>query len=282
MAKTIKEWFDIIDAEKQLMNELQNLQPQIDNAQTLLDDLSSPSKVSEHRLWIWLTAVAAWLMEVLFDRHKSEVNAIIDIRQFGTLPWYREQCLAYQHGDSLVWINNRFSYATDNPDARIIGYAAAVNGNSAVIIKVAKDSNGPVKLTNSELVSFTSYINQIQPPGVGIIIYSLDADLLKIEIDVYYDALVLYGNGEKISDSSYPVLLAIDNYLSGNEFAGKFDLVSLIDAIQLADGVRKPYIVSCEAKESTGVVWQAITRAYEPVAGYMSLNTLTINYIPYV
>jgi hypothetical protein len=283
MSKNITEWFDLLEAEKQNMPELAQLQPSIDSSQQLLSELSSTSKVAEHRLWMWLTAVAAWLLETLFDRHKKEVESIIDRRQFGTIPWFREISLAYQHGDTLVWINNRYLYASDVAASRIIKYAAADNSVQSVLLKVAKQVSGsPAKLSAIELAAFEAYIKLVQPPGVSVQVYSTDADLMQIELDVYYDALLMSSDGTLITDNTKPVEIALQGYLNNIEFNGRLDLVSLVDSLQAAPGVMKPYVVLCNAKSASASVWTPVSRQYISAAGYLAIDLLTINYIAYV
>ena len=71
MARTIQQIYDAIITEKQNMTALNALQPSVDNAQTLLSDASSSSKVAAWRLLFWVVAAAIYLHEVIFDKHKA-------------------------------------------------------------------------------------------------------------------------------------------------------------------------------------------------------------------
>jgi hypothetical protein len=277
--KSIKEWFDYIETERQTMTELSALQPAIDNSNTLLSDLSK-SKVADHRIWIWISAVLAWTLDALFETHKQEVEQIIIESRFGTLPWYKEMTLRFQHGDSLIWINNQFSYSQLVESMKIVKYASASALLETVLIKAAKQvNNEPVPLTPVELDSLKAYWSKMQPPGQNVQIVSSDADKLGIDMTIYYDAQKLTSSGEGILSGLKPVEIAIQQYLNGIEFSGIFDVNELIDMVQTADGVKRPYINLIEYKPQGSAVWIPITRFAEPSAGYFAIDTVTINYI---
>ncbi len=74
MARTVKEIYNEMVLEKQSMSTLNGLHPGIDNAQTLLTDLTTQSKVTIWRLLFFVTAVGIWIHEKLFDKHKEEIE----------------------------------------------------------------------------------------------------------------------------------------------------------------------------------------------------------------
>jgi len=65
MARTIEIIYNAIIAEKQAQSELNALQPAIDDAQTLLADLTSASKVAAWRLQAWTNSLSNWIHQQL-------------------------------------------------------------------------------------------------------------------------------------------------------------------------------------------------------------------------
>jgi len=97
MTRTPDEIYESYYTELQNQNALGDLVPQADDAQTLLADISTPSKVAEHRIQLRTFSFFSWMMEVLFDAHKDEVQAIADANKFGTRRWWSALLKKYQH-----------------------------------------------------------------------------------------------------------------------------------------------------------------------------------------
>jgi len=285
MARSITEIYDSIVLEKSNQTQLQALQPNIDNSQNLLQDLSSPSKVANWRLFYWVTAVAIWVLEKLFDNHVIEINDKLNSKIPGTPQWYKEQALIFQYGDNLTFIDNKFQYATVDDTKKVVDKCAIVEQNGLVIVKTAKDNNGNLEpLSSQEHTAFMSYMNKIKFAGTKINFINDNADMLKIAYNIYYNPLVLAPNGSLLSDSSiFPVEDAINDYLSNLEFNGDLVLSRLTDKIQLAPGVEDQELITAEAKYGS-FSYQPINVKYSSNAGYMiidpafPLNT-QLNYI---
>jgi hypothetical protein len=60
------------------------------------------SKASLENIIFYIVAVSIWALEVLFDRHKEEVQAYIDDMKPHSLRWYVNKAKAYRHGYTLV------------------------------------------------------------------------------------------------------------------------------------------------------------------------------------
>lgn len=244
--RTTQEIYDAMIIEKQANINLNVLQPNIDDAQTLLTDLGTNSQVAEWRLWVWLVAMATSTLESLWAVFKTEIESISNIH-YGTIPWYRVVSLEYQHGDSLVFVDNMFQYSPIDLTNRIIQKAAAEQIPGTVIVKVAKA--GGIPLTTIENTAFSAYIDSISPPGINTTIISQIPDEMKIAADVYYDPLVLAADGSLLSDASvFPVEDAITNYIDNIDFNGELIITNLQDAMQLAEGVDNPVINTVETK----------------------------------
>ncbi len=280
MARTIAEIYNQIAAEKATLTELQNLQPAIDDAQTLLNDLTSTSKVGAWRIFAFVIAVAIWVHEKLWDAFKSEVDAIVAAAIPGTARWYRNMCLLFQFGDTMIYQNYKFQYDPVDPDKQIIARASATEQGGDVLLKVAKETNGvPEKLTTEELEAFSTYIAKIKFAGTWCNVVSADPDLLNITMQVYYDASLISASGELLSDTSVkPVEDAVNNYLASLPWDGVFMNNALIDSVQAAVGVSDVVLTTTQAKANAATTFNTIARTYRTVAGYMIANQLNITY----
>lgn len=284
MAHSPSYWYDIMIAEKQTLSNLQDLQPAIDSSQQLMTDLGTSSKVVRWRLSFWIVATAAYGFELAFDAFIALLEIISQKSRFGTLTWYANKSLEYQHGDSLVWQNNNYEYPTLNPTAQIIKRVATQEAGPTVIIKVAKLSGStPEKLTATEKTAFESYMNFIKAAGIVLNIISDDPDLLKLQVNVKFNPLVLSTTGELLSSpGTFPVNDAINAFIGNLPFNGVFELCDLVDSIQSATGVVAAYIPYAEAKYGA-FPYAQISERYIPNAGYLVIdstdpNALTINY----
>lgn len=289
MARTIAEIYLSIVAEKNNQPTINALQPTIDNEQTLLNDLSSTSKVAVWRLFAYIISVAIWTHENLWDLFKAAIEALIAGAYSGTTRWYQQQALLFQFGDSLTWINNKFQYSVIDATKQIIKRSAAIETGGAVIIKVAKLVGGlPVKLNANEFAAYQAYLAQIKFAGTNISSISYDPDLLKLTLNIVYNPLVLASDGSLLSDSGiFPVEDAIKAYIAGIVWDGTFNLTKLIDAAQAAQGVVDPILTLAEGKAYNGASFGTITQNYQSVAGYMVVDPAnplsgTLTYTPNV
>ena len=176
MSRTISVIYDEIMAEKHSMEQLSALQPDEDTAQTMLTELTSTSKVAVWRLWAWLISVAIWTHEMLWDALKAEIDAIVDAAIPGTAKWYREQVLAYQHGDELETIGNKIQYAGIIEAAQIIKQCSVEEYGGQLKIKVAKADNVP--LATLESGGLAAYLAEVKFAGTALLIISDAADKL--------------------------------------------------------------------------------------------------------
>lgn len=280
MNRTIIEIYNEIAAEKAAMAELQGLQPEIDDAQTLLADLTSTSKVAVWRLFAFVVAVAIWTHEKLWDVFKADVDEIVAAAIPGTARWYRNICLLFQYGDSMIYNDYKFQYDPIDVSKQIIKRASATEQGGDVLLKVAKEVNSlPVKLTNDELDAFRSYIAKIKFAGTWCNVISADADLLNVTIQVYYNASLINASGELLTDTSLkPAEDAINNYLASLPWDGIVKTSALVDAVQAATGVSDVVLIQVFAKANEATEYSAINRTYRTVAGYIVANSINITY----
>lgn len=295
MARTFKEIYDSLIIEKQSQSTLNALQPNIDDSQTLLSDVTSPSKVADWRLWLCVVAAAMMVHEQLWDVAKSVLQDIADRAVAGTTRWYQEQCFKFQYGDPLQWINGTYQYSPIDESKQIIKRAAVTEASGTVVIKVAK-LNGTTVVpldyptpspVGAEYIAFKAYIHQIKYAGTATLIVSSDADLLKVGYKIYYDPLVLKANGESLAiPGTYPVEDAINTYITNLPFNGELQLSSLTDAVQAVAGVGDAVLLVAEYKYGANP-YIAINDTYNSYAGYMNIDPMfplnsLITYVPNV
>lgn len=277
MARTILEIYDAIIAEKETGTQLQDLTPDPETSTQLLSDLSSGSKVAIWRLWAYITAVAIYAHEVIFDIFKEEVQAIADAAAPGTPAWYRQKMLEFQYGDTLTYLNYQYVYDPVDESARIITRCAVQErSDGAVLIKVAKDSGGsPAPLSAPEKSAAESYANKVKFAGTRLAVTSLDPDVLEIDYTIYYDPLV------PLATLQTNLQAAADAFLEELPFNAEFRITRFTDALQAVDGVIDPVFQSAQATPDGGSA-EAITVRYVPAAGYMELDDTLANMFTFV
>jgi hypothetical protein len=141
----------------------------------------------------------------------------------------------------------------------------------------------PEKLTHAQVNAFSGYINDMAYPGTNYTIISQDPDQMRIELRVYYDALVFNPDGSLITDDSvFPVKDAVSNFISNLPFNGRMNIQRLIDTIQLVAGVQDLVLDVVEARYGE-LPYETVEREYVPFAGHMVLDedNSTIQYFVY-
>src|SRR5690606_6414389 len=108
--------------------------------------------------------------------------------------------------------------------AKIIANAAPVKMQGYLRLKVVKrvgDELAP--LAPAELTAFTTYMNYLTDAGTYVIPTTNTADDLKLTLNVYYNNLVLAGDGSRRDGTANtPVLDAIKDYLKSIRLNGSF------------------------------------------------------------
>ncbi|TXI14616.1 MAG: nucleotidyltransferase [Pedobacter sp.] len=256
-----------------------------------LKSLNSDSKTAIWRVWTYVTATAIWTLETLFELHKKEVDDLILSKKPHNLRWYRAKARAFQFGKELMPESDRYDNSGASADeiakSRIIKHVAVEENRKMgwVRIKAAKETNGELqalsRVSPDELTPFKRYMHLIKDAGVKLVVDSLPPDRLKMDINIYYDPLVLDGNGGRLDDATIkPVNNTIQAYLQNLPFNGEFVLATLTDRLQQTAGVIIPQIVRASATYGNRED-QLIDVRYEPDAGYLRIDNkdLTINYI---
>ncbi|MDO4225126.1 MAG: nucleotidyltransferase, partial [Bergeyella zoohelcum] len=222
------------------------------NQEPSLSELNSPSKVAIWKLWVYITAFAIWSLEKLFDTHKAEVSEMLKQLKPHTARWYRNKALAFQYGYSLIPDSDGYPPPpSEGVGGRIIKYSAVTESEdeSRLIIKIATEQGGELMpITAEQKASFEAYMKEIKDAGVKITVINYLPDILKLQMKIYRDPLVLDENGTSIRTGKKPVEEAIKNYLKNLPFDGELVLAHLTDELQKVEGVKIPHIILAESK----------------------------------
>jgi hypothetical protein len=301
MSRSISEIYNAMIAEKESFAVLNSYTPLVDDAQTMLDELTTSSKVGIWRLILWVCAVAIWIHEGLWYSFEIETNEKADTLIPGTVGWWVNTMKKFQYGDALVWndVTEKWEYETIDSTKQIIIQAAVVESNSLLVIKIAKSdgSTGLEKLTSPELAAASNYVDIMKFAGTLTTMISDDPDYFYLLCTVYVDTSIIYNdesnpsdplNGSLIVDSTvFPIRDAITNYISTLDFNGKLFIVELVDAIQSVSGVSNVIINTAQAKYGSLVYSNILTtteQSYQSNAGYLTIDpayplTTSITYL---
>lgn len=245
------------------------------------------SKVSIESVLMYIVAASIWVLEKIFDTHQTEIAAMIASMKPHTLRWYVNKVKSYRAGQALI--EGTDTYSNDNlteeaiENMQVVKYAAASESEATVYIKVATEkSGGKEPLSAEELNGLESYIAEIKDAGVQVRVINEVASRLKLEIDIYYNPMVLKNTGEHLSTGAHPVEDSIKGYINNLPFNGEYRNQSLVDALQVTEGVVIAELKS--AQESyDGVSFEHIIAKATPYSGYYKYDKddITINYKAY-
>ncbi|MGC4130200.1 MAG: nucleotidyltransferase [Bergeyella sp.] len=253
-----------------------------------LSTLTSDSKVSIWGRFVYCVAFCIWVLETLFDTHKYEVSNALANQKKGSPIWYRNMALAFQYGFDLIPDTDLFNndgYTEEQIIAsKIIKYAAVTESEqeSRLIVKVAtEDSSGVLSPINEiQKTAFDYYFDEINYAGVKYTVINYAPDRLKLNLTIKIDPKVIDETGTKILMSATdvgtkPVETAISEFMKELPFDGKLVINSLIDKLQLIDGVIDPIVDSAQTSwidvESGGYgAMKDINGEALPVSGYFT------------
>lgn len=276
MARTIAE------IQQQIIDEVQG-------TPELAAKLTSTSRVAIWRLWTYVVAVCIWTLEVLFDRHKSEIDNIVTNHRAHTPRWYVMKATSFQFGHALVPDTDQYDNTGIDESvveaSKVIKHASTDEMPSGLRIKIAGESGGVMApVPTPEFVAFQAYMSQVKDAGVRLSYVNQDADSFKATIKIYYNPLVLGADGKRLDGTNdTPVRQAIDQYLERLPFNGLFVMAKFNDAIQAVEGVEFPHVDLAEASSFLSG-WVSAMVTYKPEAGWLRIKNpgdLTIIYLPH-
>lgn len=251
----------------------------------------SGSRTSVRRIWTYVIAYAMWLLDKLFDLHRTEVSDLLAEKKPHRLRWYRNKALDFQYGcdlkeDSDVYDNTGL---TDEQvqASKIIKYSAVVESvpESRLIVKIATEVGGLLQpITLGQRSAFVAYIAEVKDAGVNVSVINYLPDRLYLSIQIYYDPLVLDAQGNSILNGGRPVETAILEYMKELPFNGELVLVHLVDKLQKVSGVAIPNLTSAQSSwidgqtNDYGEIENILIKRI-PESGYFSV--VNFNHITY-
>lgn len=255
-----------------------------DEKQTLAN-LNSNSKAAVWRLWVFIYAFAIWVHEGIFETHKREIEELIALNKVHTAKWYRGKALLFQFGFELGESDIYDNTGVDESSvisSKLVKQASVEEIAGSLKIKVAKNVPSVnelldndfdlAPLTDEERAAFGQYMGLIKDAGTRLEIISRPPDLLKMEIDIYFDPLVLDGNGSRLDGGdNYPVKRAISEFLYNLEFNGELILTKLTDHLQKVEGIEMPVIKKAEARFADNEFIE-LNETYIADSGYMLMS----------
>lgn len=249
------------------------------------------SKVSLESIIFFVVATCMWTLETLFDTHKKEITDLIETKKPHRLKWYRNKALAFQYGRALD--EDADTYAEVVESEKVVKYASAVEYQGRLYIKVAKGGLAKEPLSTAEQAAITAYFADIKDAGVVLEIVNKPADHFTLEMDVYYDPMVLNVQGFRLDTGADTVRDAVKDYLQNRiPFNGEYRNASLVDVLQQLDGVVIPElklartVADSEFQTSLNseVPWKTIQAKHLPESGYYKIYSdgdLSLKFIAY-
>ncbi len=243
-----------------------------------LSGLTSSSTTALWRVFYSSISVGISVFEQIWDSFKLDLEYQKTTSQIYTESWWNDRMknqFQYSPGDpdrGVINVNDQFQifYPIVDESTRIIDFSATkhADANRQVTIKVAKDDGdgNPIQLDINELTAAADYVDRIKGAGLLINVVSFPADILTLELDVYF-------NGQYVQSTVQDnVNNAITEYLSNLEFDGKIRLLSLTDMIQSnVEGIKDIFIRSANALPDGGNV-TVFDRVYFTKAGYANYD----------
>ncbi len=270
------------------ITEIQNQIIAAVQADSTLSQITSGSATAIWRLWTRVVSSAHWLLESFFDIHKTEVEDVLATQKPHRAKWYQERALEFQYGSDLVedqvYYDNSTLTVEQVEAQKIVAQAAVVESDGRLIVKVAREVSSELEpLTNDQQTSFREYMAEIKDAGVFLEVLSFNADKLKLNIDVYYDPLLLSSSGARIDGSDAdPVGNAVRAFLRNLPFNGQFVKAELVDVLQDVEGVFVPEVRVAQAARYDNATYTGIDVVYNPYSGFFRLydaGDLVLNFI---
>ncbi len=244
------------------------------------------SSVSIESVLFYVFACAVWAVEVLFDKHAAEVDSRIEQLEPHTLRWYVNKVKAFMYGRRLLEDTDRYDTSgmsdTDIEAAQVVKYAVATEDETVVYIKVAgqTDDGKPCLLNKSQFAALKHYVNEIKDAGVSVQLRNEEADLIRINLVVYYDPTLMNEHGE-LSGGTKPVDAAVQSVITNLPFNGIFRNTDLLEAIKAIPAVVVVDIDSARggitAKARTADSYTTVVGYNRPYSGYYEIDGGTAN-----
>lgn len=243
------------------------------------------SVVSIESIIFYIIASCCYVMEALFDHHRTEVDEKISRAVVASVPWYYKIARQFQYGDALVFdgVTSQYRYPVIDESKQLVRYVAVRDRGTSIQILASADKDGiPSPLSNDVLAAFKQYLSRVKIAGVVLNVRSLPADDLQIDATVKVDPLIISASGIRISDGVHPVESAINNYLRSITYGGTFNKTKLVDAIQGVEGVVDVMLNDCLYKAASDAEYRVVAGNDYTAAGGSFCAVGLSNSIKYV
>lgn len=254
-------------------------------ANSNLSGLTSTSQTAVWRLWVYIVAACVNILEQLQDLFRSEMEAISLGARPGTPQWVQNKTLNFQYSATIPQVvevvDSELVYPTEDDALKIVTRCSVITtANGLVSIKVAKATSGsdttPIALAALEKTALESYWATIGFAGINYSIINLDADLIGVTADIYYD-------GQYSATIQADAIAALNNYLASIPFDGYVSVLAIEDALQNVDGIADVKINTISGRAATTVYASRLlfydlstsinNRKYSTSAGYCKQET---------
>ena len=236
------------------------------------------SRVSIENLFFYIVACATWVLEQLFDRHRTDIENRIDTIMPHRPKWYRDKTLAFMQNRLLLPFTDRYDTAGMDENeieaARVVKFAAAMENtdSSLLTIKVAGEKEGVRQPLDADTEKqLAAYIAETKDAGVRINLVNRSADIFHCKVDIYYDPILL---SEEVENRCRE---AIRNYVENLPFNGEYTHMALVDELQKVEGTRIVELISASAEGSDDSVPIVIDTRFTPSAGYFTAGEIILN-----
>ncbi len=196
----------------------------------------SASKMSVMNMITYVTSSLIYTFENMFDVFLADATRVLNERTNGTPQYYVFMAKQFSIGCQVVLNENATGLdVISNGNSKLIPYASfeTVTANNGIVLKVCKDLNGDITpLSSDELTAFENYIRQVLFVGAPVIIRSVPADLITLNIRVIYNESIV-SQEEALAN----IKTAVDNYAKALAYDDYVYQSAIIDAIQNAYGI---------------------------------------------
>src|SRR5690349_737961 len=114
--RTVNDIYVQMVLEKNNQANINALQPSVDDEQTLLSDLNTPSRVANWRLFLYIQAFGIWVHEGLLELLRGEIETIVSRAAPATHAWIQQKVFEFQYSTITEQIPILVDFIVRYPD----------------------------------------------------------------------------------------------------------------------------------------------------------------------
>lgn len=212
--------------------------------------VDSPSKFSRWGLWRDIVALISQCIQKIWEGTILEFQEKVKSKPLLTTYYYRLIALAFQYGDPLYYLGDRYGYVSVNTAKQVCNVCHVTeytieSGNPGTqkglrIHPGNQAADGTISaLSTLQQAEFENYMEELKACGRRISYYSGAAANLIITIDIKYDPNILNPDGSLFLDpATNPIEDAIQDYMdTWVNYEGNFNETELRKRLFAIDGV---------------------------------------------